>query len=272
MTYAATGIVLRREDVFEWDRRYTLYTREHGKLVLIGKGTRRPRAKLAAHCEPFAEVAFEIARGRQVDRVTFARAMRTNEVFSVYHARMVLASFLCEAVDALTKPGHADPPAYDLLRDALGAAATALPDVHHLIPAFTVRLCSILGYAPALASCLDCRTPLRGAPAGGRPHRGGAVCLACSSPSSRGGVRGGGIFPSSPSRREGELEGVGDAALASLTASDRALITSASQSLVLTPLSPSVHAFAHGLLAAHLPYPMRTPLTGAGAPAMMAVS
>ncbi|MDO8425378.1 MAG: DNA repair protein RecO, partial [bacterium] len=204
MTYSATGIVLRRQDAHEWDRFYTIYTREHGKLFLVGKGTRRPRAKLAAHVEPLHEAELEIAHGRQIDRIIFARTLRTNEAFAQSHAHFTHASFLCECVDALTKSNHQDPAIFDLLQVALLAVRDAHPA---LAPAFIVRLIALLGYAPDLRQCIECRTPFRDRPATALPHRGGASCLPCSSPASRGGVRGGaGMYP--PPLPGGELEGV----------------------------------------------------------------
>ncbi|MDO8463122.1 MAG: DNA repair protein RecO [bacterium] len=244
MTYAATAIILRRQDAHEWDRLYTVYTREYGKLLLVGKGTRRPRAKLASHLEPFGETEIEAARGRQIDRVTFARAIRTNDVFASSHEHLACASFLCESVDVLTKQGHPDLACYDLLREALLLLPTLPAGDRGIIPAFILRLMSILGYAPALASCIECRATLAQQTAVAVPHRGGVLCERCAPPAER----------------------------VLLPPRDRTVIETLCRSLLPMPVSSAVAAFATDLLAAHLPYAMRTPLTGATGSATVAMS
>lgn len=250
MTYSANAIILRRQDVREWDRLYTVYTREHGKLMLVGKGTRRPRAKLAAHCEPFVEAEMEIARGRQIDRVVFARSVRTNDVFATSHLQLTRASFCCECVYVLTKDAHPDPELYELLRDTLGIFR-AEPHIHssadQLITPFLLRLLSVLGYASVLDRCVECRRVVpNGRSAIGVPWRGGTMCTTCASR-----TRGGKAYH--------EAKQQDDAIV--LTAIDRATLAECAARLHPRDVTPSVEAFARALLAAHLPYPLRTVLT-----------
>jgi DNA repair protein RecO (recombination protein O) len=64
-TYHARGIVLRRETWRDAARLYTVYTREAGKLLAIGRGTRKALSKLGAHLEPYTLVDLHLARGRR---------------------------------------------------------------------------------------------------------------------------------------------------------------------------------------------------------------
>ena len=71
-TYSANAIVLRRIDLGEKDRILTLYTREHGKLSAVAKGSRRPGSKLAGASEPFTYSKMFLATGKDLDVLTQA--------------------------------------------------------------------------------------------------------------------------------------------------------------------------------------------------------
>ena len=42
MDYKYNGIILSKKDVAETDRIYSIYTREAGKIRVLGKGVRNP--------------------------------------------------------------------------------------------------------------------------------------------------------------------------------------------------------------------------------------
>lgn len=247
MTYSTPAIILRRRDIGEWDRLYTAYTRERGKLTLIGKGTRRPKAKLAAHLEPYAEVDLVIANGKAIDRITFARTIQSGAAIATSYERAHTAAYIAECVDALTKEHHRDPAIYDLLRDALRTVAesSTTPLLHHsttpplhyssLTAPFTLRLLSLLGYAPQLDRCIECRIALPNGPVTGLPLRGGLTCNPCAM-SVRDGI--------------------------SLSEADRQQLTDAVASFRPFAVNSDVEAFARVMLEAHLWQPLRTLLPG----------
>ena len=58
--YQTKAIVLKREDIFEADRLYHLYTEDFGKVKAIAGGVRKINAKLTGHLEPFNLVWVEL--------------------------------------------------------------------------------------------------------------------------------------------------------------------------------------------------------------------
>jgi DNA repair protein RecO (recombination protein O) len=254
MTYSTVGIILRRRDAGEWDRIYTVYTRERGKLTLLGKGTRRSKAKLASHLEPYAEVDLVVANGKTIDRITFARTIEASSAIAASWERAQLAAFVCESVDALVGERHRDPAVYDLLRTALRTLVSGHPAsciLHSAFAApFTIRLLSLLGYAPQLNHCIECRASLPDGPATGIPLRGGLACQTCA-----------------VSVRDG----------IPLAARDRQQLADAVASFRPFEASPAVTDFARVALEAHLWQPLQTDipsrhLTGAVASRTMAPS
>ncbi len=59
-TYQTNAIVLKREDIFEADRLYHLYTENFGKVRVIAGGVRKIKAKLTGHLEPFNLIWVEL--------------------------------------------------------------------------------------------------------------------------------------------------------------------------------------------------------------------
>ena len=59
-TYQTNAVVLKREDIFEADRLYHLYTEDFGKVKAIAGGVRKINAKLTGHLEPFNLVWVEL--------------------------------------------------------------------------------------------------------------------------------------------------------------------------------------------------------------------
>lgn len=62
MEYNYTAIILKKKKIGETDRLYTFYTLEAGKLQSIGRGIRKPQAKLAGHLETLNQSDVIVAR------------------------------------------------------------------------------------------------------------------------------------------------------------------------------------------------------------------
>ncbi|MDO8676368.1 MAG: recombination protein O N-terminal domain-containing protein [Candidatus Azambacteria bacterium] len=58
--YQTNALVLKREDIFEADRLYHLYTQDFGKVRAIAGSVRKINAKLTGHLEPFNFVWVEL--------------------------------------------------------------------------------------------------------------------------------------------------------------------------------------------------------------------
>src|SRR5690606_7475011 len=98
-TYLTSGIVLRRRDYKEFDRLYTLYTEDYGKIEAIARGSRKITSKLAGHLEPMSYSSFMLATGRAFD--VLATSVRISS-FKFPHNDLLafaLANYFFEAVD-----------------------------------------------------------------------------------------------------------------------------------------------------------------------------
>lgn len=67
-----SAIVLKKKDIGEADRMYTMYTRESGKIRAVARGVRKPHARLAAQLENFHLSSIIVMRSRGVGNIKSA--------------------------------------------------------------------------------------------------------------------------------------------------------------------------------------------------------
>lgn len=179
-TYHVRGLILRRETWREAARLYAIYTREAGKVLAVGRGTRKVLSKLGPHLEPYGLVDLHLARGRKTETVCGAVMVRPPDPYAGDDARYLAASFTAEAVDHFVKMGDPDPELWRLL-DAWYADLAAIPSarVRERLSAFVWRFMAHLGYRPKLDACVECGRALRFEDARFLPVPGVSACLRC---------------------------------------------------------------------------------------------
>ena len=180
-TYKTEAIVLRSIRFGEADRILHLYSREHGRIGAIAKGSRKPKSRFGGRLEPFFRLSLVLHRGRgDLSTVTAAETVEGYPDLRSSGRAISAASDACGAVLRLLDGVEANEPAYNLLvrylslleKDPEGAAAGSAGMV-----AFRLKLALAAGFAPELASCSRCGaddhiTAFSG-PAGG------VVCPSC---------------------------------------------------------------------------------------------
>ena len=179
-TFHARGIVLRRELWRDAARLYTIYTRETGKLLAVGRGTRRVLSKLGSHLEPYTLVDLHLARGRKTETICGAIMLRSPEPLAGDDGRYLAACFTAEAVDHFVKAGERDDELWRLL-ESWYAELAVLPEerIGGRLAGFVWRFMSHLGYHPKLDECLECGRALRYDAIRFLPVRGAAACGMC---------------------------------------------------------------------------------------------
>ncbi len=128
--YVTDAIVLRKDPLGDLDGRYTLFTKQFGKIRCKAKSSRKITSKLAPHLEPgiLAKVRFIETKGTQlIDALKFERT--TLSLGDVYFLSQLLPD------------AEPEPALWDLLVDKKFSWSTAL---------------AILGWDPEGAECIIC--------------------------------------------------------------------------------------------------------------------
>lgn len=181
--YHTTGIVLSKRDWRESDCIYSILTREHGKVEIVGRGARKPLAKLAPHLEFCAEIDLLVVRGRAHE--TVAGAERKRSFIGLYEdlSKSLVAHHVLQLVDLGTQGREADRFLYDEVKNFLiflhKAPGLTSERAAFLLSAFTLKLLALLGYRPELSFCLQCQEAIRPGEFHWHALKGGVVCHAC---------------------------------------------------------------------------------------------
>ena len=67
--YKTEVIILKSWKSKEYDRIYSVFSREYGKKIVVGIGTRKPNAKLSSGLEPFTRSDIFLIKCRSLDRI-----------------------------------------------------------------------------------------------------------------------------------------------------------------------------------------------------------
>ncbi|MBI2476670.1 DNA repair protein RecO [Candidatus Uhrbacteria bacterium] len=184
MTSILHAVVLGSRDYKDHDRMYTLYSRERGRVDVLGKGTRKFASKLAAHMTPYTELTCMIAHGRIWDKLA---GVERGHDFRGIRERMDLLTLGSSVNELLTTGvgrGEPDSTLYDFALDVY-AWIEGLQDVSSsrlffIHSALTLKWLVMLGVGPHVDACVHCREELEHIE---RPllsvSQGGLICRAC---------------------------------------------------------------------------------------------
>jgi len=182
MTYKTSGIILKKQDWRDYDRLFTFYTKDFGKISAVSRGVKKIKSKLAGNLQELAVIDLFIINGRRVDQLGGAvidkNFLRIKANLDLINA--TLSSL--ELVDQLTKEKLADPDIFSLLEDFLSAVnsinqPTGLKAVV-LSQLFNFKFFDLLGYRPELYNCLECKNKISSG-VNYFDYSGGVVCQNC---------------------------------------------------------------------------------------------
>jgi DNA repair protein RecO (recombination protein O) len=165
MEYNYTAIVLKKREIGETDRLYTFYTLESGKIQAVGKGVRKPRAKLAGHLETLNRTDIIVARRHGLGNIAGAIAEREH---AAAKARADVLAKVLETVGAferLVDTEERDVELFLLLQEYLETADRlaqegTLAEVRLVSQGFLFKLLEALGYRAEMRRCAVSGEPL----------------------------------------------------------------------------------------------------------------
>ena len=172
-----SAVVLRADAYGEADRIVTLFCAHGGKLRAIARGARRSQKRFAS-LQPSLRGSVRLQRRA-------APALHVLESFAVDDGQLGLladlgrlshAAYFCELTDLLSAPEASEPRLYALLAGVL-AELHAHPASVERLRRFEARALSILGFLPAIDTCVQCSKKIDAA-AGWRDS--GLLCADCA--------------------------------------------------------------------------------------------
>lgn len=115
--YRTQGIILKKEDLREADRLFTIYTKDFGKLEILGKAIRKIKSKLRGGAEIFYFSEIEFIQGKTYKILTDAVLIENFKNIRKELKRLRIAHLITEALDNLIKGQEKDEKIWNLLNE-----------------------------------------------------------------------------------------------------------------------------------------------------------
>jgi DNA repair protein RecO (recombination protein O) len=179
------ALVLRTRAYGESDKIVTFLTRDLGKISGIAKGAAKSKRRFSGALEPATEVRLTYRARSQSDLhfIEAAEILAAPRRLTRDLERYAFSTYVIEVLDCMIEGREAEGAVYDLARDvflAIDAADVRAPGPE-LLRWFEVRLLTLCGFEPRLATCRRCGRATSGGtePLRFDPIAGAVVCLAC---------------------------------------------------------------------------------------------
>lgn len=159
MNYTIEAVILSSKDIKEVDRIYHVFSRERGKLRLVGRGVRKPTAKLAGGLEPLTRGELWVIKSKWLDKIT---GVVPGTFFPMVDFEAIrLALLTCEVVAALTPEEEPNEQLFDALDTYLDRLPASPPEKQVLLTVgLLLKTIRFSGFEPLLQQCSSCGRPI----------------------------------------------------------------------------------------------------------------
>ncbi|MEZ4210301.1 MAG: DNA repair protein RecO [Patescibacteria group bacterium] len=149
-----TGIVIKKTDLGEADRLLTVLSSDLGKVKVVGKGIRRPKAKLSAWLDMFRYNHLTLAKGKTFYIATGAQTEELLLKEGMDWDRLAVGYYLCELLDKNVEEHQELPGLFELLRESLMDLGQGEVSELLIRASFELKFLELLGVSPELERCV----------------------------------------------------------------------------------------------------------------------
>jgi DNA repair protein RecO (recombination protein O) len=176
------GFVFKKEDFGEADQMFKIFTKDFGKIEVLGKGIRKISSKLRAQIDIFYLSEIEFVQGKIYKRLTDAVFIEKFKNLRRSFKKLSIAYKISEVLDALIKGEERDDKIWNLILETFKNLDN--PNLPFAICNlqfyyFFWNLVSFLGHKPELYFCCICQKRLKPEKIYFNEKEGGLICSAC---------------------------------------------------------------------------------------------
>ncbi|MCX6764560.1 MAG: DNA repair protein RecO [Candidatus Nealsonbacteria bacterium] len=178
--YRTLGFVLKKEDRGESDQLFTIFTKNFGKLKILGKSIRKIKSKLRASIQPFYLAEVEFIQGKVYKTLTDAVRIERFKKIEKDLDKLKTAVEISEISDRLIKGEERDKKIGNLILEAFKRLNNCPSRFNFIVfYYFLWNFFSILGYCPETEKCIFCRKRLLPKNLYFDSEQGGVICGNC---------------------------------------------------------------------------------------------
>lgn len=180
--YRTQGIILKKVDRGEADQLFTIYTKDFGKLEILGRAIRKISSKLKSGAEIFYLSEVEFIQGKTYKTLTDAILIDKFENIKKDLKKFKIAHRIASVFDDLIQGQETDEKIWQLSIEVFQKLNN--PDLKAEISNliyyyFLWNLLAILGYEPHLYNCTLCQNKLKTEKLYFNLREGGVICNFC---------------------------------------------------------------------------------------------
>jgi DNA repair protein RecO (recombination protein O) len=178
--YRTLGFVLKKEDRGEQDQLFTIFTKDFGKLKILGRAIRKIKSKLRASIQPFYLTEIEFIQGKSYKTLTDAARIERFKKIEKDLGKLKIAIEISEISDRLIGGEERDKKIGNLILETF-KRLNKYPSQQGFIVFyyFLWNFFSILGYCPEVEKCIFCQKRLLPKNLYFSHEHGGIICGSC---------------------------------------------------------------------------------------------
>jgi DNA repair protein RecO (recombination protein O) len=176
------GFVFKKEDKGEADQVFKIFTKDFGRIEVLGKGIRKISSKLRSQIEIFYLSEIEFVQGKIHKRLTDALLIEKFKNLRKSFKKLSIAYQISEVLDRLIKGEEKDERIWNLILETFKNLNNpnlpfAICNLQYYY--FFWNLVSFLGQRPELYLCCICQKRLKPGKIYFSGKEGGTVCQVC---------------------------------------------------------------------------------------------
>jgi len=114
-TFLTAGVILKKDDYKDYDRKFTIYTLGQGKILALAKGAKKITSKLNSHLEFFSVAKIMVANSLAVKRLAGAQLIKKYTSISSDISKNIIALYFLEVINLLVKYDFKDDEVYEII-------------------------------------------------------------------------------------------------------------------------------------------------------------
>lgn len=178
--YRTLAFVFKKEDRGEQDQLFTVFTKDFGKLKILGKATRKLKSKLRASLQPFYLAEIEFIQGKSYKTLTDAVRIERFKKTEKDLLKLKIAHEMAEVLDILIKGEEPDKNTGNLILESFKRLNSCNSRLNFIVFSYFLwNFFSILGYQPEIEKCVFCRKKLIPKEIYFSSGQGGIICGKC---------------------------------------------------------------------------------------------
>lgn len=179
--YRTKGIFLKKDDRGETDQLFTIFTKEFGKLKVLGRAIRKIKSKLRVGADIFYLSEIEFIQGKTYKTLTDAILIDKFKNLRKDAEKIDFSYKITDVLDSLTGEEEKDPKIWQLLIQTFKSLNNPMTQSLNdsITYYFLWNFFSLLGFKPELYSCPICEKKLLPETFLFVPKEGGVVCWKC---------------------------------------------------------------------------------------------